>query len=152
MEAKRMEAERDLGGRRDDARRMRRWALAGVWAASLVFGGPALAGDASLLEDLERERAALLGVLLDPERTPAERERYVRAAAGRLADMERIVPRDDGLLGNTGPVVRRAFKDYDLTFLVHASAEQGRIMLDLWLEKVGLTTDAVMKARPGRRP
>ena len=55
-------------------------------------------------------------------------------------------------LGNTGPVVRRAFASYDLTFLTHAAAEQERSMLDLWLEQVGLTTDAVMNAKSGRRP
>ena len=76
----------------------------------------------------------------------------MRAAARRLADMERIVLCDDGLVGNTGPVVRRAFASYDLTFLAHAAAEQDRSMLDLWLEQVGLTTDAVMNAKSGRRP
>ena len=149
-----MRAKHELEGRHCGARRIRvrRQVLAAVWTTLLLFGGLAFASDASLLEDLERERAALLGALLDSERTPAERERYVRAATRRLADMERIVLRDDRLLGDTAPVVRRAFRDYDLTFLVHASAEQERSMLDLWMEKVGLTSDAVMNARPGRRP
>ena len=146
-----MQSKHEVGGTSGLARRLRRWAVAGVWAVTLVTGGPAMAGDAALLKDLERERAALLGVLLDPERTAAERERYVRAAARRLADMERIVLRDDDLLGNTGSVVRRAFASYDLTFLAHAAAEQDRSMLDWWLEQVGLTTDAVMNAAPGRR-
>ena len=143
-----MQSKHETDGTSGPARRWRRWALAGVSAAMLLTGGPTIAGDAALLKDLERERAALL----DPERTAAERERYVRAAARRLADMERIVLRDDGLVGNTGPVVRRAFASYDLTFLAHAAAEQDRSMLDLWLEQVGLTTDAVMNALPGRRP
>ena len=147
-----MQSKQETDGTSGPARRWRRWALAGLSAAMLLTGGPAMAGDAALLKDLERERAALLDALLDPERTAAERERYVRAAARRLADMERIVLRDDGLVGNTGPVVRRAFASYDLTFLAHAAAEQDRSMLDLWLEQVGLTTDAVMNAKSGRRP
>ena len=147
-----MQSKRDIDGNSRLTRRWRRWTLASVSAVMLLTGGPTMAGDAALLKDLERERAALLHVLLDPERTAAERERYVRAAALRLADMERIVLRDDGLVGNTGPVVRRAFASYDLTFLAHAAAEQDRSMLDLWLEQVGLTTEIVMNARPGRRP
>ena len=66
--------------------------------------------------------------------------------------MERIVLRDDLLVGDSSPVVRRAFMDYELTFLVHASAEQKRSMLDLWLGKLGLTSNAVLTARLGRRP
>ena len=147
-----MQSKSDIEGIPALTRGLRRWTLAGVWVVMLATGGPAMAGDVALLKDLERERAELLGALLDPERTATDRERYVRATARRLANMERIVLRDDDLLGNTGPVVRRAFASYDLTFLAHAAAEQERSMLDLWLERVGLTTDAVMNAQPGRRP
>ena len=131
-------------------RRFRALVIAWVVALSAT-GDPALAGGVELLEGLERERAALIAVLLDPERTAADRERYERATKRRLADMERIVLRDDGLLGKSGPMVRRAFARYELTFLAHAAAERGRTILDLWLEQVGLTTDAVLNAQPGRR-
>ena len=132
--------------------KLRSLILAGIGAVWLGVAGPAVSGDTSLLEDLERERAALLQVLLDPDRTAAERDDYTRAATPRLADMERIVLRDDLLVGNSSPIVRRAFMDYELTFLVHASAEQKRSMLELWLAKLGLTSNAVMTAGPGRRP
>ena len=85
-----MQSKQETDGTSGPARRWRRWALAGLSAAMLLTGGPAIAGDAALLKDLERERAALLDALLDPERTVVERERYVRAAARRLADMERM--------------------------------------------------------------
>ena len=146
----RLESKRD--GSRGLVQRLFWMAVVGVWAVMLGAGAPAMAGDVVLLKDLERERAALLGALLDPDRTAEERERYVRATARRLADMERILLRDDALLGDTSPLVRRAFADYDLTFLAHAAAEQDRSMLDLWLDKIGLDTDVVMNARPGRRP
>ena len=80
-----MQSKQETDGTSGPARRWRRWALAGLSAAMLLTGGPAIAGDAALLKDLERERAALLDALLDPERTAAERERYVRAAARRGA-------------------------------------------------------------------
>ena len=35
-----------------------------------------------------------------------------------------MVLRDDKLTGRNTPQVRRAFANYDLTFLVHASAEK----------------------------
>ena len=146
----RIESKRDSSRRL--VQRLFRIVAAGAWAAMFSAGSPAMADDIVLLKDLERERAALLAALLDPERTAQERERYVRANGRRLADMERILLRDDALIGNTSPVVRRAFADYDLTFLTHAAAEQDRSMLDLWLDKVGLSTDVVMNARPGRRP
>lgn len=147
-----MQSEHNQHSARRNARTVRRWILAGIGAVCLGAVSPANAGDTSLLKDLERERAALLGVLLDPDRTAVQREEYVRAAAPRLADMERIVLRDDQLVGDSSPVVRRAFMDYELTFLVHASAERERSMLELWLARLGLSSDAVMSAKPGRRP
>ena len=64
-----MQSKQETDGTSGPARRWRRWALAGLSAAMLLTGGPAIAGDAALLKDLERERAALLDALLDPERT-----------------------------------------------------------------------------------
>ena len=55
------------------------------------------------------------------------------------------------LLGRNTPTVRRAFENYDLTFLVHAGAERRLALIDLWLQEIGLSTDAVMAARLGRR-
>ena len=57
-----------------------------------------------------------------------------------------MVLRDDKLTGRNTPVVRQAFANYDLTFLVHAGAEKNRALLVIWLEQVGVTTNAVMVA------
>jgi hypothetical protein len=47
--------------------------------------------------------------------------------------------------------VRAAFENYDLTFLVHASIERNRTVVDHWMEQVGVSTGTLMAARAGRR-
>ncbi len=120
-------------------------------AASMAFGlmaGPAQAGT---LENLERERAIFIDSLLDPETTPNQRLAQVRISKRRLVDLERMVLRDKSLAGRNTPVVRRAFENYDLTFLVHASAENNVSAIDAWLAEVGITTQGLMSAKIGRR-
>ena len=59
--------------------------------------------------------------------------------------------RDDSLVGRNTPKVRRAFNNYDLTFLVHAAAEKDMGIVDVWLAELGITTRNLMSARMGRR-
>ena len=120
----------------------------GVLAAAIGFALPA---HASSLENLERERAFLIEAFLDPEISPAERQARIETSKQRLVDLERIVLRDDSLLGRNTPNVRRAFNNYDLTFLVHAAAERNMAILDVWLAELGITTRKLMSARRGRR-
>ena len=115
----------------------------GVLAAT-----PAAAGS---LENMERERAILIDAFLDPGVSPAERGQRVHTARTRLIDLERMVLRDDSLVGRNTPTVKRAFDNYDLTFLVHAAIEKDMAISDSWLEQVGLTTQALMAATKGRR-
>jgi hypothetical protein len=100
---------------------------------------------------MERERALLIDTLLAPDLSPAERQGKVEISRRRLVDLERIVLRDNSLTGRNTPTVRRAFDNYDLTFLVHAAAEKNVTILDNWLEQAGLTTQSLMGARRGRR-
>ena len=53
-----------------------------------------------------------------------------------VVDLERMVLRDKSLPGKSTPVVRKAFENYDLTFLVHASVENDRALKDQWLDEV----------------
>ncbi len=122
--------------------------LAGLVGLVLAFHGSANAGT---LENMERERAIALEILLSPDLTAAEREDRMTLTRARLVDLERMVMRDDKLIGQNTPAVRTAFENYDRTFLVHASVEYNRSMLDHWLEQIGVTTNAVMSARFGRR-
>ncbi|WPZ32202.1 hypothetical protein T8K17_13220 [Thalassobaculum sp. OXR-137] len=119
--------------------------------AVLLFLIPGGAASADALESLERERARLLVTLLDPDREAAARQSAVEVARRRLIDLERIALRDPKTAADTRPIARRAFADYDLTFLAHASLERDMAVLDLWLERVGLSTARIMAARVGRR-
>lgn len=109
------------------------------------------AGALKILEDMERERATLLNTALDPDLTTVERQQWLDRTRRRLVDMERIVLRDDDLVGNTDKTVRHAFHNYDLTFLVHASAEYERHVTDHWLDQMGLSTATLRTTRMGRR-
>ncbi|MEQ8813603.1 MAG: hypothetical protein RLO51_18245 [Thalassobaculum sp.] len=112
-----------------------------------LAAGPAAAGP---LETLERERAALLSTLLDPALDPGDRQARADASVRRLVDLERMVLRDPPAAGS-GAVANRAFADYDLTFLAHASVERAMAPLDLWLDRLGVSADRLLAARVGRR-
>lgn len=118
-------------------------------AATIVLAaGVAQAGT---LENLERERAIMVETLLSPALTAQEREDKIATSKARLVDLERMVLRDESLKGQNRPVIRKAFENYDLTFLVHASVEKKESLMDLWLEQVGVSTHSLMTARVGRR-
>ena len=131
----------------------RRLTLGGACALAVLAAaiGATAAAQATSLENLERERAFLIEAFLDPEITPAERQARIETSKQRLIDLERIVLRDDSLVGRNTPNVRRAFNNYDLTFLVHAAAEKDMGMVDVWLAELGVTTRNLMSARMGRR-
>ncbi len=120
-------------------------------AAAAFTGLAAGAAQAGPLENMERERALLIDTLLAPDLSPAERQGKVEISRRRLVDLERIVLRDGSLTGRNTPTVRRAFDNYDLTFLIHAAAEKNVTVLDNWLEQAGLTTQSLMGAKRGRR-
>ena len=123
-----------------------------IFAAALVLAsGLSFSAQAGTLENMERERAILLETLLTAELSPEKRQARVEQARNRLIDLERMVLRDKTLIGKSTPAVRAAYERYDLTFLVHASVEQNRALLDHWLHQVGVSTESLMNARIGRR-
>ena len=122
--------------------------LAALATGVALFAAP---GHAGTLENMERERALVVETMLDPELAAAERLGRVETAQPRLVDLERMVLRDDSLVGRNTPAIRRAFDNYDLTFLIHAAAEQNLSLTDIWLEQVGVTTRGLFSARLGRR-
>ncbi len=119
----------------------------------ILFGlmSATAAAQAGTVENLERERALALKTSLSPDMSPSERESSMEVSRARLVDLERMVMRDGSLKGRNTPAVRTAFQNYDLTFLVHASIEKNRSLIDHWLEQVGVTTNSLMSARVGRR-
>lgn len=122
-------------------------ALAAAAAVATTTG----IAQAGTVENLERERAITLENLLSADMTPAERTTKIELSRTRLVDLERMVLRDESLKGNDTPTVRAAFQNYDLTFLVHASLERDRSLIDHWLEQIGVSTNSLMSARIGRR-
>jgi hypothetical protein len=121
-----------------------------------AFAGAAIALTAGLahadtLENLERERALLVESMVDPSLSPQDRQARIEGAQRRLVDLERMVLRDESLKGKNTPTVRKAFANYDLTFLVHASMEKKMTLVDNWLDQMGVSTNTLMAARKGRR-
>jgi len=127
-----------------------KYTLAGLAAATLLIGlaAPASAGT---LENMERERAIMIETMLSGDIDNNQRQGRLDIARTRLLDLERMVLRDKSLLGKNQPLVRAAFDNYDLTFVVHASVENNRSLADHWLSEIGLSTQAIMNARSGRR-
>jgi len=117
-------------------------------AILIAMGNVAQAGT---LENLERERAMTIKTFLDSSLNIDERQAKLDSQRRRLIDLERIVMRDKTLRGQNTKTVRIAFKNYDVTFLGHASAEKGHTMVDHWLMQFGVSTDSVMSTRVGRR-
>ena len=122
--------------------------LACLAVAGVLATGAAQAGT---LENLERERAILVETLLSPSLTPEERQDKVAVSKHRLVDLERMVLRDQSLVGKNRPVVRKAFENYDLTFIVHSAIESNQVLIEHWLDQVGVSTNTLMNARIGRR-
>ncbi len=122
-------------------------AVAGLIGLTAVSGN-AFAGS---VENLERERAILLETLLTKDMNAEERQGKAAISKQRLIDLERIVLRDKSLTGRNTPAVKRAFANYDLTFMVHASIEKQRSLTDHWLEQVGLGQPSVLGAVRRRR-
>ena len=119
-------------------------AIAGTVAVSSV-------AQAGTLENMERERAILLDALLSAELDPKKRQQKIEVSRYRLIDLERMVLRDKSLAGKNTPAVRAAFENNDLTFLVHASGEHNRSLMEHWLQQVGVSSESLMNARLGRR-
>ena len=120
-------------------------------AAAVVFAGLAAPVSAGSLENMERERAIMIETMLSGDIDNTQRQGRLEIARTRLVDLERMVLRDKTLIGKNQPLVRAAFDNYDLTFVVHASVEKNRSVADHWLSEIGLSTQAIMNARTGRR-
>ena len=131
--------------------RFNRSLAAGVLAVIAGTGLSIASAEAGTLENLMRERAVFVDALLDPSLTPSARQGAIQVSQNRLVDLERMVIRDDSLLGRNTPTVRRAFNKYDLTFLVHSSVEKDISIVDNWLDQIGISTADLMSAKRGRR-
>jgi hypothetical protein len=130
---------------------MRKWTQALAATALVAAVTTADAAHAGSIENMERERAILLETYLSPDMTAKERHAKANLSKRQLIDLERIVLRDKSLVGRDTPAVSRAFDNYDLSFLVHASLEKDLTIFDHWLQQTGVSKQAVMNATRRRR-
>jgi hypothetical protein len=115
-----------------------------VIAASLFASGTAFA---SSIDNLERERAMALAEYLSPDMGADERWSQLERAKRRLTDLERIALQDKTLKKTGSFRAVRAFKDYERTFLVHASAEFNKNPIIHWMDNIGLTSTNLLATR-----
>jgi len=115
-----------------------------LFTMALSISGNAIA---SSIDNLERERAITLAEYLSPDVGPDERWSQLEKAKRRLTDLERVALQDKTLKKSGSYRAIRAFKDYEQTFLVHASAEFNKTPIIHWMDNVGLTSTNLLATR-----
>jgi len=110
----------------------------------LNFLNPALA---TSIENMERTRAALISVMLDANMNADKKQNKLKSFKLRLLDSERIVINDKKIIQNPDRYTIRAFEEYELSFLVHASIENNIDISDHWFNQMGLTTSNLENTR-----
>lgn len=103
------------------------------------------------LENLERQRAALISTHFDSSLDLSQRQQKVQNIYRRLVDIERMVLRDDRVTSSNSQLAQNAFDKYELTFLVHSSAEKSQPLLSHWMYELHLTTESILSAKTGHR-
>ena len=124
-------------------------AVAIFWLTS--FSAAAQSDALFSLKNLERERASLLATLTDASMSTEQRHKKQQSSYRRMADIERMVLRDDRVANSDKFLVQQAFANYDLTFLVHASAEHKVQPLTLWLNTLGINANSIEQSTAGYR-
>jgi len=122
-----------------------------ILGAILLGNITAQADDLQTLKNLERERSNMIETLLDSKLAVDQRRTRIENKVRRLVDLERMVMRDSRLEGNTHNLVVRAFKNYDLTFLAHASVENDQEVVGHWMHEIGLSNEAILASNRGIR-
>jgi hypothetical protein len=116
-----------------------------------LLSAPSFANSLFSLENLERERAALLSAQLDSSLDLNQRQQKVQNIYRRLVDIERMVLRDDRVTSSHSSLAQNAFNKYELTFLVHSSAEKSLPPMSHWMSELQLTTDNILSAKAAHR-
>jgi len=109
------------------------------------------AANATTIDNLERERAKALNLILDKSVSIGDRKSKLEKSKMRLLDLERMTINSKNINKNPSYQTIKAFEKFDLTFLVHSSLEKGKSLSLTWLEKIGLTTENLMSTRVSRK-
>ena len=118
-----------------------------ITLTSLASFGISFSAQAGSIENMERERAIVISQILDPAMSSQTRWKRMGYSKRRMVDLERIALNDKSLQDSRKHSVMRAFREYELSFLVHAATESQRPITVHWLETMGLTTSDLMNAR-----
>jgi hypothetical protein len=127
--------------------------LSSLVAVTYLSSFSALAQNNALfsLQNLERERASLLATLTDANISMEVRQQKSSSIYRRMADIERMVLRDERIANSDKVLVQKAFANYDLTFLVHASAERKVQPLSQWMNTLGINAANIAQSKQGYR-
>ena len=117
----------------------------------LTFIFSPYAANANTIDNLERERAKALNLILDKSVSIGDRKSKLEKSKMRLLDLERMTINSKNINKNPSYQTIKAFEEFDLTFLVHSSLEKGKSLSLTWLEKIGLTTENLMSTRVSRK-
>ncbi|MDC3141309.1 hypothetical protein OBA40_08150 [Alphaproteobacteria bacterium] len=98
---------------------------------------------ASSIENMERTRASLIKVILDPNLNFEKKETQLTDLKLKLLDKERIVINDKKIIQNPNRHTIRAFEEYELSFLVHASIEKNINVPSHWFNELDITTSSL---------
>ena len=109
------------------------------------------AANANTIDNLERERAKALNLILNKSVSIGDRKSKLEKSKMRLLDLERMTINSKNINKNPSYQTIKAFEEFDLTFLVHSSLEKGKSLSLTWLEKIGLTTENLMSTRVSRK-
>ena len=129
----------------------KKFVIKSIALVALLGAFSAMSNPLFSLENLERERAALLKVMTDSNLPPDVRQQKHNSIYRRMTDIERMVLRDDRIANSDKVMVKKAFANYDLTFLVHASAEHKTQPLNHWLNTLGVNASSIASSKMGYR-
>lgn len=130
---------------------MKRLTATALLLTSSLFISIANANALFTLENLERDRAALLQNLSAGQLTVHQRAQKNNNIVRRLTDIERMVLRDDRIAASNSVMAKKAFENYDLTFLVHAGSESKKSPMVHWLSELNITTSNIKASHIGVR-
>lgn len=104
-----------------------------------------------VLKNLERERAALLNVLINEPLTVAERQSKVQSTYQRLVSSEQMALRYKQKEGEVSELAKQIFTQYDLSFMLHASSEKSHSVIEHWLKELKLSNQDIEQGWAGER-
>ena len=109
-----------------------------------TFLNPVLA---SSIENMERTRASLISTILDPNLKADNKQSKLLDLKLKLLDKERMVINDKKIIQNPSRYTIKAFEEFELSFLVHASVEKKVDITSHWFNEVGFTSNSLKNTK-----